>query len=136
MIERTARRCKQPNAYIVEHIGKDELKRNLSLADVLHSENPEDVSDRWEREYHLEKGTTNVLNVDKSLTPVPPTALQMGKVYARLIQSTIEETENYADGIIKVYNSPICQQLDNYNCSAYYEPSYVIKEAYAKGNFN
>ena len=53
MIERTARRCKQPNAYIVEHLGKDELKRNLSLADVLHSENPEDIADRWEAEYHL-----------------------------------------------------------------------------------
>ena len=69
MIERTARRCKQPNAYIVEHIGKDELKRNLSLADVLHSENPEDVADRWESEYHLEKGTTDVLNTDTHLQP-------------------------------------------------------------------
>ena len=126
MIERTARRCKQPNAYIVEHLGKDELKRNLSLADVLHSENPEDIADRWEAEYHLEKGTTDVLNTDKSLTPVPPTALQMGKVYARLILS----------GIFRVYHSPICQQLDNYNCSAYYEPSYVITRAYNQGNFN
>ena len=55
MIERTARRCKQPNANIVEHIGKDELKR---------------------------------------------------------------------------------KQLDNYNCSAYYEPSYVIARSYNQGNFN
>jgi hypothetical protein len=136
MIERTARRCKQPNAYIVEHLGKDELKRNLSLADVLHSENPEDIADRWEAEYHLEKGTTDVLNTDKSLTPVPPTALQMGKVYARLILSTRNSNEDFADGIFRVYHSPICQQLDNYNCSAYYEPSYVITRAYNQGNFN
>ena len=47
MIERTARRIKQPNAYVVDHVGKDELLRNLSLADVLHSENPDDVADRW-----------------------------------------------------------------------------------------
>ena len=38
MIERTARRIKQPNAYVADHIGKDELLRNLSLADVLHCE--------------------------------------------------------------------------------------------------
>jgi len=87
MIERTARRIKQPNAYVVDHVGKDELLRNLSLADVLHSENPDDVADRWMTEYKLEEGTTDVLDIDKTLTPTPPTALQMGKVYARLIHS-------------------------------------------------
>ena len=136
MIERTARKIHQPNHYVAEHMGREEIIRNLSLADVLHCENPEDVVDRWIEEYKLKKGNTNVMNVDKSLTSTPPTPLQMGKVYARLIQSTIEGTENYADGIIKVYHSPICQQLDNYNCSAYYEPSYVITRAYNQGSFN
>ena len=136
MVERTARNIKQPNLYVVEHIGREELERNLSLASVLHCENPEDVSDRWTAEYHLEKGTTDRLKVDKSLTKTVPTAIQMGKVYARLIQSTTDDTENIADGILRVYNSPICKQLDNYNSSAYYEPSYVIVEAYRNGNFN
>ena len=136
MIERTARRIKQPNLYVVTHIGKDELLRNLSLADVLHSENPDDVADRWEKEYQLKRGTTDVLNVDKHLTPTPPTAIQMGKVYARLIMSTQNSKEDLVDVIYRVYYSPICQQLDNYNCSAYYEPSYVITRAFNQGNFN
>ena len=136
MIERTARRIKQPNAYVVDHVGKDELLRNLSLADVLHSENPDDVADRWMTEYKLEEGTTDVLDIDKTLTPTPPTALQMGKVYARLIHSVQNSQDNLVDSIINVYHSPICQQLDNYNCSAYYEPSYVITRAYNQGNFN
>ncbi len=136
MIERTARRIKQPNAYVVDHISKEEILRNLSLADVLHSENPDDVADRWIADYHLENGTKDVLNVDKELTPTPPTAIQMGKVYARLIQSTLLSTEGVADGIIRVYHSPICEKLDDYNCSAYYEPSYVITRAYHQGNFN
>ena len=136
MIERTARRIKQPNAYVVDHISKEEILRNLSLADVLHSENPDDVADRWIADYHLKNGTKDVLNVDKELTPTPPTAIQMGKVYARLIQSTLLSTEGVADGIIRVYHSPICEKLDDYNCSAYYEPSYVITRAYHQGNFN
>ncbi|MBO6144355.1 MAG: hypothetical protein J6O54_03740 [Prevotella sp.] len=136
MIERTARRIKQPNIYVVDHLGKNELLRNLSLADVLHSENPDDVSDRWISEYQLKNGATDVLDVDKSLTPVPPTPIQMGKVYARLISSTLNSQESAADGIFRVYHSPICQQLDNYNCSAYYEPSYFITRAYIQGNFN
>ena len=118
MIERTARNIKQPNAYVVDHIGKEKLNRNLSLADVLHCESPDDVSDRWIVEYQLERGTTDVLDVDKTLTPNPPTAIQMGKVYARLIQTTL------------------CQKLDNYNCSAYYEPSDFIARAYYQGDFN
>ena len=136
MIERTARRIRQPNRYVVEHLGKDELMRNLSLADVLHCENPDDVADRWIAEYHLKEGNTNVLDVDKDLTPTPPTAIQMGKVYARLVQSVQNSEESLVDSMLNVYHSPICQQLDNYNCSAYYEPSYVITRAYIQGNFN
>ena len=136
MIERTARRIKQPNVYVVGHIGREELIRNLSLADVLHSENPDDVADRWIEEYKLNKGTTDVTNVDKSLTPTPPTALQMGKVYARLIMSVMNSHDDVADKLSEVYHSPICQQIDNYNCSAFYEPSYVITRAFNQGNFN
>ena len=136
MIERTARCIKQPNMYVVEHVGKENLMRNLSLADVLHSENPDAVTDRWIEEYQLGEGTTDVMDVDKSLTPTPPTAIQMGKVYARLIQSVQNSQEDIVDSMLKVYSSPICQQLDNYNCSAYYEPSYVITRAFNQGNFN
>lgn len=136
MIERTARHIKQSNAYVVDYIGKQELMRNLSLADVLHCENPDDVVDRWVEEYHLKEGDTDILHVDKTLTPTPPTAIQMGKVYARLILSTRLTTEDMGDAIIRIYHSPICKKLDDYNCSAYYEPSYVITRAYNQGNFN
>ena len=136
MIERTARRIKQPNVYVVEHIGREELIRNLSLADVLHSVNPDDVADRLIEEYKLNEGATDVTNVDKNLTPTPPTALQMGKVYARLIMSVMNSHDDVADKLSEVYHSPICQQIDNYNCSAYYEPSYVITRAFNQGNFN
>ena len=39
------------------------------------------------------------------------------------------------DEIIRVYNNLICEVIDNYNCSAYYEPSYVIARAYQNGDF-
>lgn len=59
----------------------------------------------------------------------------MGKVYQRLILDTALPEENEVDGIIRVYNNPICDVIDNYNCSAYYEPSYVIARAYYEGGF-
>lgn len=53
----------------------------------------------------------------------------------RLILSTLQPSENYIDGIIRVYNDEICDIIDNYNSSACYEPSYVITRAYNNGGF-
>ena len=53
MIERVARKLHQHNNYVVNAIGKDELYRLISLANVLHCENPEALEDRWIEEYQL-----------------------------------------------------------------------------------
>ena len=55
--------------------------------------------------------------------------------YYIIYTDTKETEENYIDGLIRVYNNEICNTLDNYNCSAYYEPSYVIARAYQAGGF-
>lgn len=135
MIERVARKLHQRNRYVVNHIGKEELKHLISVANVLHAENPLAVEDAWIRDYALEKGDTDVTLVDKNLVDNIPTPLQMGKVYQRLITDTLQPDENYVDGIVRVYNNEICDVIDNYNCSAYYEPSYVVARAYLNGGF-
>ncbi len=136
MIERTARKIKQPNRYVVNQMGKRGLEDKLSVANVLHSENPNAVTQQWIEEYKLEEGNFDVTRVNPVLVTTLPTVLQMGKVYARLILSTLIHTENYADGILRVYNNPICEIIDDYNGSAYYEPSYFITRAYNQGSFN
>ena len=60
----------------------------------------------------------------------------MGKVYSRLILQTLEEGEDFIQGMIRVYHSKIVSIIDDYNTSAYYEPSYILKKAYYAGNFN
>jgi len=135
MIERVARKLHQRNRYVVNSIGKEELKHLISVANVLHAENPLAVEDAWIRDYALEQGDADVTLVDKDLVDKIPTPLQMGKVYQRLIVDTLQPNENYVDGIIRVYNDEICDVIDNYNCSAYYEPSYVVARAYLNGGF-
>lgn len=135
MIERVARRIKQKNQYVVNSIGKDGLYHLLSCAPVLHCENPLKVEDDWIREYHLENGEYDVTSVDSELATIIPSPLDMGEVYQRLIRDTMSSKENYVDGIIRVYNDDICDVIDNYNCSAFYEPSYVIARAYQEGGF-
>ena len=135
MIERIARQLKQPNKYVVNKIGHDELAKKLSLADTLHAENPLAVESDWVDEYQLQFGNYDVTNVDPELCSTIPTATQMGKVYKRLILNTIQPDEDYADAILRVYNDPICEVIDNYNTSAYYEPSPYIARSYFAGGF-
>ena len=135
MIERVARKLHQRNSYVVNHISKEEWLRLISLANVLHCENPLKVEDDWIKDYQLASGSFSIENVDPDLVNEIPTAIQMGKVYTRLILSTMKPNEDYVDGLIRVYNDDICLTIDNYNCSAYYEPSYLITRAYNEGGF-
>lgn len=135
MIERVARKLHQKNQYVVNAIGKEELYHLISVANVLHCENPLQVESDWISNYHLEEGNVDITKVDESLVEKIPSATQMGKVYARLIRDTSAREENYVDGILRIYNHSLCEIIDNYNCSAYYEPSYVIARAYQAGGF-
>lgn len=135
MIERVARSLQQRNKYVVNAIGKERLYHLISVANVLHCENPAKVEKDWIEDYHLEKSDFNVENVDKNLVEKVPTASEIADVYKRLIRDTLGLNEDYVEGIIRVYNDKICNVIDNYNCSAFYEPSYIIAKAYQAGGF-
>lgn len=135
MIERIARKLKQRNSYVVNAMGTSEIERALSLANVLHCVNPLEIEDEWIEVYHLVEGKFDVTDVDRELVNEIPYPTQMGKVYKRLIINTEVPGESYSDGILRVYNNDICETIDNYNGSAYYEPSYVIARAYFEGFF-
>ena len=135
MIERVARKLHQRNKYVVNSVEPAEWRRLISLATVLHCENPLKVEQEWIDEYELKAGTFDITDVDKELVDEIPRETQIGKVYTRLILSTLGENEDYIDGMIRVYNDEICETIDNYNASAYYEPSYVITRAYNEGGF-
>lgn len=136
MVERVARNIHQPNAYVIDAIGYENLVREISLAQVLHCENPEKVQDDWIDNYKLETGNFYIENVNKELVDKIPTATQMGKVYSRLVLQTLEDEEDFIQGMIRVYHSEIAPIIDNYNTSAYYEPSYILKKAYYAESFN
>lgn len=135
MVERIARLLKQPNKYVVNTMGKKEIEERLSLANVQHAENPDAVANQWITDNSLSSGNVDVTDVDADLVTKVPTDLQMGKVYSRLIQSTLKDDENLADAMLRIYNDPLCEIIDNYNSSAYYEPSYFITRAYYQGGF-
>ena len=135
MIERVSRRIHQRNRYTVNHIPKKELEHQISIANVLHAENPRSVEDDWIAAYFLENGEFDITKVRKDLNTRVPSDLQMGKVYSRLILDTMEPEETYVEGLQRIYNDSICETIDDYDCGAYYEPSYFIARAYKNGGF-
>ena len=135
MIERVARTLKVRNKEVVNKIGYKELARKISLASALHCENPLKVVADWIEEYELQKGDFDITDVDRELVDNIPTETQIGKVYTRLILNTLTGDEDYVQGLIRVYNDEICETIDNYNCSAYYEPTPVIVRSYYNGGF-
>lgn len=135
MIERVARHIHQKNRYVVNTIGKEELYHLISCANVLHCENSQKVEEDWIKEYKLQNSNYDITMVDKELATIIPTPLEIGEVYQRLIVDTMVSREDYVDGIMRVYNDDICDVIDNYNGSAFYEPSYIIARAYQTGGF-
>lgn len=134
MIERVSRRLKQRNKYVVGRLGESGLYHQLSVAQTSHCLNPEQVECDWIEEYQMEKGNFDITDVDPLLADKIPSPTQMGKVYARLITS-VNFSDNLPASIVEVYNAPICEVIDNYNTSAYFEPSYVQTRALLNGSF-
>lgn len=116
-------------------LGYDPLYHLISVANVLHCENSDQVVDDMIEEYELEQGNFYIEDVNRELCTNIPSELDMGKVYTRLIVDTLYPGENYIEGILRIYNDEICITLDDYNNGAYYEPSYVIARAYKMVNF-
>ena len=134
MIERVARQLHLHNREVVNALGRDGLYHELSCASVSHCENPEKVVADWIAHYGLTPGDFDILRVNPLLVTVPPTPNQMAGVYARLVRDTRTPDESEPEGLLRVYNHPLCETIDNYNASAYYEPSYWLADAYRNGN--
>lgn len=62
-------------------------------------------------------------------------SFELGQNVAGSLNVDPGKAENYVDGIVRVYNNDICEVIDNYNGSAFYEPFYVIARAYQNGGF-
>lgn len=122
IIEKTARECKQKQSYVINKIGKDNIKRLYTYADVFHCENPDKVT------YELiEKNNIEVGDYDKISRCIYkiPTYWEIGEIYARLIMNV--DNGDIINTLFEVYNSWIEEIMDNYNSSFYYEsPEYHL----------
>lgn len=126
LIDYIARKTENLRSDVVNYLGKERLEKIYDLADVYHCDNIERVSDDFIEEAQIGNGDFD--NVGQCRYRIP-SHWDIAKVYKRLIkQVSVDENIHVIDALMKVYNSFISPQIDDYNSSVYYEnPSYIYE---------
>lgn len=128
IIEYIGRETKNKRCDIVNILGKDIIEHIFNYADVFHSEQIEEVADRFIEEQNIINGIFD--NVAECKYTIPD-YWSIGAVYQRLIESL--DNENTIDKLVEVYNSWIAEHIDNYNIAVYYMTPQYLKLCYEEG---
>lgn len=127
LIENISRMTFNTKKDIIDKIGKKELKKIYSLAEVYHCEPLEKISEELIIKFQIKNGDyqRNILK--------EPTVWDIGKVFQRLIIMVNNNEEQYIETLIKVLKSWIIPKIDNYESSLYYESPEYIYTCYKEG---
>lgn len=132
LIDCIARKTKNRRIDVVQALGRDRLAKIIDLADVYHSENIEEVSDRFVQQADIGMGEFD--NVAEARYAVP-SYWDIGKVYKRLVLMIAEdEGVDVAEAAMRAYRSPVSALIDDYNGSFFYESPQAIFAAYKYGD--
>jgi hypothetical protein len=129
LIEYIARITKNRIADIVIRLGKDEIERQLDLAEVNHCLSFEQVANEIIEEFEITEGSYD--SVGECMYDVP-SYLAIGKDYQRLIED-VQKNQKLAEVLYNVMTSFIAEEISNYNSSLYYSSREYLKACYEAG---
>lgn len=130
LIEFIGRKSKNRRSTIVQILGKEELTRQLDIAEVNHCLSFEQVSDEIIEYFNIREGNFDTVGSCKYNVP---SVQAIGKVYQRLIISIILKQDNLVDVLFKVFNSFISDEISDFNSSVYYSNPEYLKYSYLEG---
>ena len=130
LIEFIARKTKNRRSRIVQILDKEELARQLDIAEVNHCLSFEQVSDEIMEYFNIPEGDYDTVGLCKYGIP---SVQAIGKVYQRLVISIISEQDNLVDILFKVFNSFISDEISDFNSSVYYSNPEDLKCSYLEG---
>ena len=131
LIEYLGRLTKNHRSTIIKTLGREEIQRQLDLAEVNHCLPFEEVSDELIEYFNIENGDFDTVSECKYTVP---TYLSIGKVYQRLILHVKKSEEDVVDTLFNVFNSFISDDISNFNSSVYYSNPDYLKWSYLEGN--
>ena len=131
LIDYISRNTKNKRKLVVQKLGIEKIKKIYDLADIYHSCNIDQVAEDFINEVGITVGTfDNVKECKYSI----PTHWDIGKVYKRLIIGvSVAKNMSVIEALLEVYDSFICDLIDDYNGSFYYENPQLILDTYLTG---
>lgn len=131
LIDYIARKTKNRRLLVINKLGREKIEKIYDLADVYHSYSIEQVAEDFIIESVIETGEFDNI---KECKYAIPTHWDIGKVYKRLINGVASAKNiEVIDALFEVYNSFICNLIDDYNGSFYFENPSFILETYLNG---
>lgn len=130
LIEVISRRTKNHRGDVVKILGREEIRRQLRLAEVNHCLSFEQVSDELIEEFAIPTGDFDTVAACRYDVP---DAQAIGKDYLNLIEDIACEEKPIEETIENVFTSFISDEISNFNSSVYYSNPSYLKMSYLEG---
>ncbi len=131
IIDYIARKTNNRRSDIVDALGQQRISKVYELADVYHSDNIDSVSDELIESAGIHTGSYDGIAQAKFAVP---SHWDIGKVFKRLILGiAAEENIEIVPALFKAYHSFVCEKIEDFNSSFYYDSPQNILNAYITG---
>ena len=129
LIEYIARETRNHRKDINAYFDKDDLSRQLRLAEVNHSLSFEQVSDELIEEYNISNGNFDTVAECKYTVP---SITSIGRVYQMLVLAVCKD-DNVEQAMIDVFSSFISDEISDFNSNVYYSNPDYLRCSYLNG---
>lgn len=129
LIEYIARETRNHRKDVIAYFDKDDLSRQLRLAEVNHCLSFEQVAEELIEEYDISNGDFDTVTECKYTVP---SITSIGRVYQMLVLSICKD-DNVEQTMIDVFSSFICDEISDFNSNVYYSNPDYIRCSYLDG---
>lgn len=129
LIEFISRKTHNHRKDVIRYFSKEDIKRQLRLAEVNHCLSFEQVSDEVIEDYQIKDGSFDTVGECKYTVP---SETSIGMVYLQLILSVCENND-IEQTVIDVFSSFISDEISDFNSNVYYSNPDYLRCSYLDG---
>lgn len=129
LIEYVSRETRNHRKDIISYFDKDDLSRQLRLAEVNHCLTFPQVAEELIEEYNISNGDFDTVAEWKYTVP---SITSIGRVYQMLVLEVCKD-DDVEQAIIDVFSSFISDEISDFNSNVYYSNPDYLKCSYLDG---
>lgn len=129
LIEYIARETQNHRKDVIAYFDKDDLSRQLRLAEVNHCLSFEQVAEELIEEFNIENGNFDTVAECKYIVP---SITSIGRVYQMLVLAVCKE-DDVEQAMIDVFSSFISDEISDFNSNVYYSNPDYLRCSYLDG---